>query len=63
VLLEYGQPLHAFDADKLNGYLCVRRAKEGESIVTLDGIKRPLTKESVLIAGKGFKYDHYKKGF
>src|SRR5574344_1703713 len=34
VLLEYGQPLHAFDRDKLDGYLCVRRAKEGESIIT-----------------------------
>ena len=29
VLMEYGTPLHAFDFDKLNGYLCVRRAKEG----------------------------------
>lgn len=50
VLLEYGIPLHAFDLDKLNGYLCVRRAKEGEKIVTLDGVERNLNNDSVLIA-------------
>lgn len=50
VLLEYGTPLHAFDLDKLNGYLCVRRAKEGEKLVTLDGVERTLTTDSVLIA-------------
>jgi len=50
VMLEYGTPFHAFDLDKLNGYLCVRRAKEGEKIVTLDGIERTLTTDSVLIA-------------
>lgn len=52
VLLEYGIPLHAFDLGKLNGYLCVRRAKEGEKIVTLDGVERNLTNDSVLIATK-----------
>lgn len=52
VLLEYGIPLHAFDLDKLNGYLCVRRAKEGEKITTLDGVERNLTNDSVLIATK-----------
>jgi phenylalanyl-tRNA synthetase beta chain len=52
VLLEYGTPLHAFDYDKLNGYLCVRRAEIGEKIVTLDEIERELTTDSVLIATK-----------
>jgi len=52
VMLEYGTPFHAFDFDKLDGYLCVRRAKEGEKITTLDGIERELTNESVLIATK-----------
>lgn len=52
VLLEYGCPLHAFDFKKLNGYLCVRHAKEGEKIVTLDGVERNLTHDSVLIATK-----------
>lgn len=50
VMLEYGCPLHAFDADKLNGYLCVRRAEEGERLVTLDEVERTLTTDSVLIA-------------
>lgn len=52
VLLEYGTPLHAFDLDKLDGYLCVRRAKEGEKLVTLDEVERTLTTDSVLIATK-----------
>lgn len=52
VMLEYGTPFHAFDLDKLDGYLCVRRAKEGEKIVTLDGVERNLTTDSVLIATK-----------
>lgn len=50
VMLEYGCPLHAFDYNKLNGYLCVRRAEEGEKLVTLDGVERTLTTDSVLIA-------------
>lgn len=52
VMLEYGTPFHAFDLNKLDGYLCVRRAKEGETIVTLDSIERALTRDSVLIADK-----------
>jgi phenylalanyl-tRNA synthetase beta chain len=52
VMLEYGQPLHAFDLSKLDGYLCVRRAQEGEKITTLDEVERKLTKDSVLIADR-----------
>ncbi len=52
VMLEYGTPLHAFDLDKLNGYLCVRRAEEGEKLVTLDSVERTLTTDTVLIATK-----------
>lgn len=52
VMLEYGTPLHAFDFDKLNGYLCVRRAKEGEKLTTLDGVERELTNDTVLVATK-----------
>jgi len=50
VLLEYGTPLHAFDRDKLNNYLCVRRANEGEKLVTLDEVERTLTTDTVLIS-------------
>ena len=52
VMLEYGTPLHAFDYDKLNNYLCVRRAVDGEKIITLDETERTLTTDSVLIATK-----------
>ena len=48
VLLEMGHPLHAFDCDKLEGQeIIVRKAKEGESIRTLDGKDRAL-KETML---------------
>ncbi len=50
VMLEYGTPLHAFDYDKLNKYLCVRYAKEGEKITTLDGVERTMTDKTVVIS-------------
>jgi len=52
VMLEYGCPMHAFDYNKLDGYLCVRRANEGEKLVTLDEVERTLTTDTVLIATK-----------
>ncbi|HAZ09939.1 MAG TPA: phenylalanine--tRNA ligase subunit beta [Candidatus Omnitrophica bacterium] len=50
-LFELGQPLHAFDLDKLEGKrIIVRRAKKGESIITIDGITRTLDPNVLVIA-------------
>ena len=50
VMLELGQPLHAYDADKLQGGITVRRAMSGETIKTLDGQERKLHIEDLVIA-------------
>lgn len=50
IMLEYGQPLHAFDFDAVGtNELYVRRATEGEKIVTLDGNERILTNENLVV--------------
>ena len=49
VMLEYGQPLHFFDKDKLGNTILVRNAKEEEEITTLDGNKRILTESDIVI--------------
>ena len=50
VLFELGQPLHAFDADHIEGNkVVVRSAAEGEKFVTLDGVERTLTSNDLMI--------------
>jgi len=49
LMLELGQPLHAFDRGKLTGPIVVRRARAGESLETLDHVKRKLDAEDILI--------------
>ena len=50
-LMETGQPMHAFDYDKLiGGKIVVRRARQGEKIVTIDGVERVLDTSILVIA-------------
>ena len=50
VLFELGQPLHAFDADKIEGHkVVVRNCAEGTPFVTLDGVERKLSSEDLMI--------------
>lgn len=52
VMLEFGQPLHFFDLDKLNNYIEVDMAKEKEEIITIDNEKRILTTKDIIIKDK-----------
>ena len=54
VLLELGQPMHAFDLDRIDGGIVVRMAEEGESLTLLDGTKAKLNADTLVIA------DHHK---
>jgi phenylalanyl-tRNA synthetase beta chain len=50
VMLEYGQPLHAFDYNQLRGgKIVIRRADEGETFTTLDGVDRKLSGQMLMI--------------
>ncbi|MBP5905023.1 phenylalanine--tRNA ligase subunit beta [Streptomyces sp. LBUM 1478] len=49
VMMELGQPLHAYDRSLVQGTIGVRRAEEGEKIVTLDGVTRKLHAEDLVI--------------
>lgn len=49
VMLEYGQPLHFYDKDKLGNHVLVRMAENKEETITLDGIKRSLNNNDIVI--------------
>jgi len=48
--LTMGQPTHAFDLDKIEGGIVVRRARKGEKLKTLDGVERTLDAEDLVVA-------------
>lgn len=50
VMMETGQPLHAFDAAKVQGTITVRRARDGETLLALDGVTYKLTSDHLVIA-------------
>lgn len=50
VMLELGQPLHFYDADRLGNKLVVRMAEDGEKLTTLDNIERTLSSDDIVIA-------------
>lgn len=50
ILTEYGQPMHAFDADKIVGKISVRMAKNGEKILALNNVEYSLTDADLVIA-------------
>ncbi|MEJ4043894.1 phenylalanine--tRNA ligase subunit beta [Erwinia sp. SLM-02] len=53
VLLELGQPMHAFDLDRINGEIIVRLAEEGEKLTLLDGSEATLKNDTLVIADAG----------
>jgi phenylalanyl-tRNA synthetase beta chain len=54
VMLEIGQPMHAFDLERLGGgRLVIRRAEPGEILRTLDGVQRTLSRDMLVIADEG----------
>lgn len=57
VAMETGMPLHSFDADDIQGDFHIRAAKEGESIVTLDEVKRVLPEGAIVLSDRDGIFD------
>ncbi len=52
IMIDIGQPMHAYDADKINGDITIRMAKKNESIKALDGNQYVLSKDNVVVSDK-----------
>ncbi len=52
IMLDMGQPMHAFDADRISGEICVRGAQAGERFIALDGSELQLDNEDLLVADR-----------
>ena len=63
VMEEYGQPMHAYDLDTIEGReIIVRRAKTGEKFVTLDGQEREMDDQVLMICdGERLSYRRYRR--
>ena len=61
VVLAMGQPTHAFDLDKLEGGIIVRRARKGEKLRTLDGVERMLDSDDLIVADEKKALGHRRR--
>lgn len=58
IMIETGQPLHAFDLEKIaNREMIVRQAQKGEKVTTLDGVERSIDEDAILIENQGKNID------
>ena len=61
VMLELGQPLHAYDLNKLHGSIIVRNARAGETLKMLDGRVVELTPDTLMIADEQHAARHGRR--
>ena len=58
IMLDFGQPMHAYDADKIMGDVVIRLAKKNEVIKALDGVEYKLTNENIVITDSKLSLIH-----